>query len=78
MAGFIDNFPVRDDYEIGDPIRVCINCGSPLEWDYPYDLCEICQETESCLHGTPYSEVCNSCCIQSDFAFDSARERGWK
>lgn len=67
--------PILDDYEVGDPIRVCIECGEPLEWDYPYEVCPECEKTASCLHGTPYTEVCGKCCSESDFNYDVWRER---
>jgi len=59
-----------------DTGRPCYGCGKELDDSYPYELCDECQRNKSCPHGVPYTEVCNQCCVESDFAFDANRERG--
>lgn len=57
------------------PERVCLECGKPLDDDEDYEICEECLHGKSCRHGTPLSQVCNQCCVESDLAFDTWRER---
>ena len=56
------------------PRRCCGRCNDPIEdkfWDYEW--CESCSEHGTCRHGfAPHK--CNKCMIESDVAFDGARE----
>jgi hypothetical protein len=52
--------------------RCCDECRRALPADWDYALCKECGEA-NCVHGNERHE-CNECLLESDFAFDAARE----
>jgi hypothetical protein len=53
----------------------CDNCDVEMPSDYQYAYCESCQETKYCRHNVLLKNVCPQCCTDSDFAYDTWRER---
>ncbi len=52
----------------------CLKCGEPLTERWPYALCEPCGK-QPCPHGNKHG-ACHACDVESDRAYDEARERG--
>ena len=52
--------------------RLCDRCRCVLPEKWKYAWCEKCGK--ECRHGNPPSD-CNECMIESDLAFDTAREQ---
>ena len=51
----------------------CARCGNPMGQEHPYAWCDWCCKNGTCVHGNRPHE-CNECMIQSDRAYDEARE----
>ena len=51
----------------------CQRCGEPLTERWPYALCVLCV-ARPCPHGNDWAS-CQQCDVESDRAFDEARER---
>lgn len=54
------------------PARICVGCGAWSETVY----CAECAKTATCPHGESLRSGCGRCDVESDFAFDAAREMG--
>ena len=52
--------------------RLCDRCRCVLPENWKYACCEKCGK--ECPHGNPPAD-CNECMIESDMAFDAAREQ---
>lgn len=67
-----DDVVLQDAQDVVLP-RLCERCRKPVEPGCEFAWCESCGVAVRCVHGADVAD-CNQCAVESDLAFDAARE----